>query len=457
MYRVTDRRGSLAIRVLLIPLLAFGPPLPAAVIVADGDACPLASAIAAANSDAAQGGCAAGSGADLILLTSDVTLTAIDNPTDGGNGLPSITSQVTIRGEGETRRAIVRDPAAPSFRLLHVDTGAALALENLSLRNGSVGGHRGGAILSTGTLAITGSTLTGNSALFGGAISSSSDGALASTTLVDSTLADNSAGSVGGGIMVDSGYDGSIALTISGSTLADNSATGGGAIWASTYSEAQLTLTNSTLSGNSAGSRGGAIYTLSYGDLDVKLIHSTLAGNSAVGSGGALYNRYGEVRLQASVIGHSASGGNCDGSPPITGHLDSLADDATCGTIPATLSGLDPTPAGNGGPTRTHALLAGSSAIDQAGTCGLAVDQRGFVRDAHCDAGAYEHGAAAPPEPVGGSLTGARGSRARCLNLTTGQSVEILLGGAVTWDCEAAGLIVAPGDRVRETVTGEVD
>jgi len=47
----------------------------------------------------------------------------------------------------------------------------------------------------------------------------------------------------------------------------------------------------------------------------------------------------------------------------------------------------------NGGPTATHALLAGSPAIDAANDAACPVtDQRGVTRPqgAHCDIGAYE-------------------------------------------------------------------
>ena len=105
---------------LLVALLVFPPPLMAAVIVVDGN-CTLVDAITAANTDSATGNCPAGSGADEIQLTVDVTLTVVDNNTDGANGLPSITSEVTVEGVGGSLpRAIVRDPAAPNFRIFHV-------------------------------------------------------------------------------------------------------------------------------------------------------------------------------------------------------------------------------------------------------------------------------------------------------------------------------------------------
>ena len=76
-----------------------------------------------------------------------------------------------------------------------------------------------------------------------------------------------------------------------------------------------------------------------------------------------------------------------------------FADDTTCSPIPAltltsaiqgTLTGLDPVLMDNGGPTMTHALLAGSNAIDAAGACGLPTDQRGVARMGDCDSGAFE-------------------------------------------------------------------
>ena len=64
--------------------------------------------------------------------------------------------------------------------------------------------------------------------------------------------------------------------------------------------------------------------------------------------------------------------------------------------------------ANNGGPTQTHAFLAGSPAIDAGNPAGctdhlgnpLAADQRGMPRDGRCDMGAYEFGFSADVESV---------------------------------------------------------
>jgi subtilisin family serine protease len=48
--------------------------------------------------------------------------------------------------------------------------------------------------------------------------------------------------------------------------------------------------------------------------------------------------------------------------------------------------------------------------------------------------------------------TGVRSLLARCVNTTTGQAVNIPLGGGTSWSCTAAGLTVSPGDTVNQTI-----
>ena len=77
-------------------------------VVADDGVCTLREAITAANSDTASGAtageCPAGSGADTIELGVGLTYTldVVDNSIIfvGDNGLPSITSVITINGNG---------------------------------------------------------------------------------------------------------------------------------------------------------------------------------------------------------------------------------------------------------------------------------------------------------------------------------------------------------------------
>jgi hypothetical protein len=68
--------------------------------------------------------------------------------------------------------------------------------------------------------------------------------------------------------------------------------------------------------------------------------------------------------------------------------------------------------------------------------------------DAAPDAG---HGTVAS---VGGVVNGVSPRQIICTNTTTGKTVRIE-EPAGSWDCEAAGLVVNPGDTIRQTVTGK--
>jgi hypothetical protein len=58
--------------------------------------------------------------------------------------------------------------------------------------------------------------------------------------------------------------------------------------------------------------------------------------------------------------------------------------------------------------------------------------------------------------PVGGSVTGVTPRRVICINVTRKQTVQIQ-DGATSWNCEAAGLVVNPGDKVIQSVFGRGD
>ena len=86
-----------------------------------GGACELADAITAANEDRAVGGCSAGDGADTIVLTSDITLSA---------ELPPIDSEITLEGGGH---AISGDDR---LRIFFVNESGVMTIKGATLRNG---------------------------------------------------------------------------------------------------------------------------------------------------------------------------------------------------------------------------------------------------------------------------------------------------------------------------------
>ena len=65
----------------------------------------------------------------------------IDNDWYGTNGLPAISSQITIQGNGAT---IQRSGGAPKFRIFGVYSGGDLTLKDLTVTNGRLayGGDR---------------------------------------------------------------------------------------------------------------------------------------------------------------------------------------------------------------------------------------------------------------------------------------------------------------------------
>jgi len=154
-----------------------------------------------------------------------------------------------------------------------------------------------------GTVTLVGLTLTGVNGV--GTILNSRGGAIlvdvgGTLTLTNCTLSGNSAPSDSGGAISNGGT-----LTLTGCTLSGNSAGYAGAIF--TYGT--LTLTHCTLSGNSAtDDSSGAI--ANNGTLAVT--HCTLSGNSAISSGGAIFNG-GTLTLTNSIVaGNTASSGGAD-------------------------------------------------------------------------------------------------------------------------------------------------
>ncbi len=288
----------------------------------------------------------------------------------------------------------------------------------------------GGAIFAHGAT-VTDSVFEGNTANEGGAIRSSG-----SSTLVNSHLHQNSAGS-GGAIYISDGGS----LLVESSTVGNNDATNGGGI----YARGALTVVKSTISGNSATNIGGGVYAYTsttftnstvYQNSAVNnaggilagstlgLTSSTVAMNSTWAGGGGIHVMFSgtTVSLHNSIIAQNYNGGGPDdiwnvSGAIITGNYNLIGIGGSGGLNGQhNLIGIaDPGLAGlaeNGGPTATVELLPESPALNSgdpflAGT----QDQRGTVRGGPVSIGAFQatasgFGVAGFPSPITSGVQG---------------------------------------------------
>jgi hypothetical protein len=286
------------------------------------------------------------------------------------------------------------------------------------------GGNGGGISTISGTTTLTGVTLSNNSAGdTGGTGGGGNGGAIdivgtAEVSLTNSTVTANRSGtSAFGGPGFGGGISTQSALFVTGSTISNNTTgyVGGGIVTHNNL--AVLKMTNSTVSGNNAPGSGGGIYD---GGGSLTLTNSTITNNSFTG----LSTEGTHTRLvRNSIIAGNGAGGDVEGTFTSQGNNVIGKSDGSngftngtngdqVGTVASPLNPRLGALANNGGPTQTHALLADSSAIDAGNNCvvndscspslglSLTTDQRGagFNRSvdgngdgvATVDIGAYE-------------------------------------------------------------------
>ncbi|MEV6699327.1 hypothetical protein AB0M68_19485 [Streptomyces sp. NPDC051453] len=250
------------------------------------------------------------------------------NHGSGVDGLPGITSPITINGRGAT---ITRASSAPEFRILFVAPNGGLTLNKTTISNGKTGAGGGGIQNNGGTLAVRDSTIRNNTAEFGGGIDNRGtltvrdttirnntasntinsgrgggifDSTLSPVTVTASIIRNNTADEAGGGIYHNFG---TIALT--SSTIDHNTASRGGGFWNSGGSTASVRA--SAIRNNTANSNGGAVFN-NGGTINFRL--SAVQHNTAVGDGGGIYNNTGTVTPLRSTIRNNTPN-NCAGTP----------------------------------------------------------------------------------------------------------------------------------------------
>src|SRR6476620_7970190 len=376
-----------------------------------------------------------------------------------------ITKSITISASPQMV-TVQRAPQAPEFRIFHVIPGHSVEINGLTISGGHITGDNGGGILNdnstltmahctvngnaivsastnnsaggicnSGTMTLNQVIVNNNNAIFGGDGGVPSGGGISNTgtmiiiagtvqsnmgfwsaggidntgmlTITGSTISNNQTGNPGhfggsGGGIVNGGT-----MTIQDSTISGNRAFGGdlqggegGGI-----SGNNNTITNSTITGNSA-LRGGGVAG------GGNIAHTTFSNNSASRDGGALYLTS-PLELGNTILKAGTSGVNIfnNGGSLIT-HGYNMSSDNGGGFLngPGAQINTDPLLGplqDNGGPTFTHALLPGSPAIDSGDpnfTPPPYYDQRGPVfwrmRNGRIDVGSFEVQAGTTPSPT---------------------------------------------------------
>ena len=284
-------------------------------------------------------------------------------------------------------------------RVLIVNAGTTATVKYLTVKNG-YGWQLAGGILNNGSLTLDHVTVTDNVMATdagdfwqgGGGIY---NGGGSTLNLIDSSVTNNTARWSGGGVYSFFNSTTSIVRSIiSGNTSGD---VGGGI-----RSLGNMWITNSTLSGNaSTGWHGGAIF---HTDGNMEILNSTIANNKGPDwAPSAIFNGSFGGPAPTLTLQNTLISGNqwyaCEhwtGANILLSGGNNLVQDDTCNPVASDKIGVDPwlgPLADNGGPTLTHALLAGSPALDDAAdeVC-PATDQRGVARPqgARCDIGSFE-------------------------------------------------------------------
>lgn len=296
------------------------------------------------------------------------------------------------------------------------NAGPVTIIDSTITGNTADGG--GGALyLNSCDATVTGTTMSGNTASDDGGGIYATEGGESNLVVRNSTISGNSSGSDGGGVSFSSGSD--YTAEIDNSTISGNSASdeGGGIA----HYSGEMTLNQTTITGNTSSNGTAGVYSYAAGALQLPGQRAAQHSSDSPEEQQQQTEQHTKVRAKATtqqipnalhIVGTIVAGNagtDLLGTGGGNGVIDSLAsllgvvDPATVvhdlgGTIIGANPLLGPL-ANNGGPTQTHALLAGSPALntgpDPVPTfTGNDFDQRGpgFVRvvNGRIDIGAYE-------------------------------------------------------------------
>ncbi len=324
-------------------------------------------------------------------------------------GALSISDSVSLRGQDPVTTIVDGNSVFRVFMLLNTGSNPIVNIDRVHIKNGQPADFSGGAgILIFGgvSLSLTNSIVSGNrSGVFGAGIRN-----LGFLSIVNSTIRDNmitglttggGVTAVGGGIFTDAGAT----TTINRSTISGNQATRGGGI----DNLGHVEIINSTVSGNMVFAGGGGIRNVTvtppvFASGTIFIAFTTITQNVAnLGApdepeerttGGGILN-FGTVSIGNSIVARNMDNRiatdplfspDCLSRDDLNGTFtlyrgnlvgvinsncnmrDTIFGNTAFDMVGSAASPLNPllgTLSNNGGPTLTHALLAGSPAIGQ--------------------------------------------------------------------------------------------
>jgi hypothetical protein len=300
----------------------------------------------------------ASEGDDVITLAPGVySLTKKDNDTDGPNGLPSITSNITINGNGASIEgtASYEDP----YRIFHVAAGGRLELNDVTVAKGFISeccngetfgggiyvrpdgeavlnhstvrdnvGDAGAGIHNRGTMQINNSAVRSNGGYSG------SGGVFNEGTMEinNSTISDNY-GDFGGAGIGNVGQ-----LTVNDSDISRNEAEGTGGIY--NAEGGLVVLNNTTLTDHETSESPSTISNDGTMELDNTTIRDNAASNEFEDF--AIEN-HGRMVAQSTTIVNNG-GTNCMGNPIISRGENNQDDDGSCFQVTQPKEPSCPTP-----------------------------------------------------------------------------------------------------------------
>ena len=296
-----------------------------------GGAAGLVAAINAAN--------AGGGGTIRLAVGCTYRLTApASSGALGPNGLPIITSAITIKGNGAT---IARRSTAP-FRILEVDgPGGNLTLQHVTITGGDTPGAGGGMFNFAGRLVLDASVVTGNASeggqmsAGGGIVSGTLQNGPAGTLVLNaSKVTRNTTSGDAGGILNHAGT-----AVLNSSLVSGNVSGNGGGIASGPGNGgdphgSSLTLNASTVAGNSATEGGGAPAGAGIANGGLAVIRASLiTGNAAPGGLGAGILNHGTMTIAGSRVTGNSAPNDKAGNPGFGGAITNLP---SMGNVPGT-------------------------------------------------------------------------------------------------------------------------